>query len=99
MINRKNIHLATVFLFLLTFAITSCAKSLTKGTINRDCTGTYLELDDKDYLICNPNIVEDFQDGSSVKVNFKWKSSCLSNSIICQLYHESYGFVKILKIK
>ena len=71
------------------------------GKINRDCTGTYLELNNRDYLICNPAMTNSFSDGESVKVKYDKKSSCSSdpNQVICELYHKSYGFVEITEIK
>ncbi len=97
----KNIQLGVTVLFLLTLLMTSCSKSFSRGTINRDCTGTYLMLNNKDYLICNPSIADSYENDSSIKVKFKSKTSCSSNStgMICALYHKNYGLVEITEIK
>ncbi|PHR24414.1 MAG: hypothetical protein COA38_16615 [Fluviicola sp.] len=98
---KKNILFGTLSTLLILLTLSSCDKTTQKGKINRDCTGTYLELNDKDYLICNPTMTNSFQDGSSVRVKFKSESSCPSNSVtfICYLYHKSYGFVEITEIQ
>ncbi len=97
----KNIQLGVTVLFLLTLLMTSCSKSFREGTINRDCTGTYLKLNDKDYLVCNPLMTNSYQDGKTVNIKFKSKASCSSNpvSFACQLYHPNSGFVEIIEIK
>lgn len=97
----KNIQLTAVLLFLLTFSISSCSKPFRNGTINRDCTGTYIELNDRDYLICNPLMTDSYQNGKTVKVKFKSKTSCSSNSVsfACQLYHPNSGIIEVMEIK
>ena len=79
----------------------SCGKIMRNGKINRDCTGTYLELNNRDYLICNPSMTNSIPNGESIKVKYNKKSSCPSNPdlILCELYHKSYGFVEITEIK
>lgn len=69
--------------------------------INRDCTGTYIELNNKDYLICNPSMTDSFPNGSSVKVKYTSKSACPSEPGVsmCELYHKNYGSVEITEIK
>lgn len=98
---KKNILFGTLSALLILLTLSSCNKTTRNGKINRDCTGTYLELNDKDYLICNPTMTDSYQDGSSVKVKFESELSCPSNSgsFICELYHKNYGFVKITEIQ
>lgn len=88
-------------LLFLGITISSCNKSKTNAKINRDCTGTYLELDNKDYLICNPSMAESYANGSEIEVSFEFKSECNPNpnEVVCFLYHKSYGFVEIKEIK
>lgn len=95
----KKAHLITSVLF-LALIFSSCGKVMRNGKINRDCTGTYLELNNRDHLICNPSMTNSIPDGESVKVKFNTKSSCpSSDQNICELYHKSYGFVEITEIK
>lgn len=85
----------------ITLLLSSCGKITQNGEIIRDCTGTYLQLNNRDYLICNPAIVSSYPSGSQLKVKFRHISNCSSNSdqAICEMYHHSYGFVEIAEIK
>jgi hypothetical protein len=80
------------------FLFASCTKEVNSGKINRDCTGTYLELDNKDYLICNPSMTDSYSDGSEVLVQFDFKSEGKSFGT-CYMHHENYGFVEITYIR
>lgn len=88
-------------LLLLISSISSCNKSMTNAKINRDCTGTYLELNNKDYLVCNPSMAESYSNCSEIEVSFEFKSECNPNpnEAVCFMYHKSYGFVEITEIK
>lgn len=97
--NKKPFQFCILSLFIL-IGSTSCSKTFTRGSIERNCTGTYLELNKKNFLICNPEITESYSDGSTVKVRFDSKDSCSKKpGDICALYYESHGFVKIIEIK
>lgn len=66
---------------LLTLALSSCSTSikhdrLFTGTIVRDCTGTYIRVDDKeDYLVCNNEIFSDKKEGETVSVIYVFSKS------------------------
>lgn len=96
---KKTYVISTLFLLVLAFS--SCDKSARNGKIDRDCTGTYLRLNKKDYLICNPAMTDSYVDGSDIRVKFKFKSKCdnTGDHPVCELYHKSYGFVEITEIK
>jgi len=81
--------------------LTSCGKFTHKATIERDCTGTYIEINNRDYLVCNPSMVSSYSDGSSIKVKYTSVFECPtdSNTVVCELYHKNYGMVKITEIK
>ena len=57
---------------LFTLALSSCSTNikhdrLFTGTIVRDCTGTYIRVDDKeDYLVCNNEMLSDKKEGEIV---------------------------------
>ena len=95
----KGHTLASLLVIIL--LISACGKITRNGKIVRDCTGTYLKLNNKDYLICNPAIASSFADGSQVQVKFQHVSDCPNdpNQVMCELYHHRYGFVQITKIK
>ena len=84
------------------FAITilgSCGKFRGNATIVRDCTGTYLRMDNRDYLICNPSMAESYENGSSVTVKYQTDDECNLTGAACYMYHESHGNVKIISIE
>lgn len=97
---KKNIFVG-VFAVLFAMTMVSCSKGYQKATIDRDCTGTYIQLNDKDYFVCNPEMVSSYDEGSEIKVKFNSKSTCPQdpNQNICEMYHMNYGIVEITEIK
>lgn len=79
------------------FLLASCGKDVQNGKINRDCTGSYLELNNKDYLICNPSMTSSIPDGSEVSVEFSFKPEGKFYGV-CYMYHENHGFVEITAV-
>ena len=81
----------------------SCHKeSLQEMTVVRDCTGTYLRLDEKDYHVCNTEKVDGFVNGSKVKAGFKKIKNCngtASEAIVCLMFHQNEGWIEVGKIK
>ena len=93
----KNVVIGIFSLVLLA----SCGKFSRKATIERDCTGTYIELNDRDYFVCNPAIISSFPDGSSIKVKFDRVNECPSdtNLVLCEMYHKHFENIEITEIK
>ncbi|MDG1330987.1 MAG: hypothetical protein P8P74_01550 [Crocinitomicaceae bacterium] len=93
----KNLLMA-VFAILM---LASCGKYGRKATIDRDCTGTYLEINNKDYLVCNPSMINSYPDGTSLKVKYNTVPECRASSdtFFCELYHKNYGSIEITEIK
>ncbi|MGV0924996.1 hypothetical protein [Empedobacter tilapiae] len=91
---------------LFTLALSSCSTSikhdrLFTGTIVRDCTGTYIRVDDKeDYLICNAETLSEKKDGEVTSVVYDYEKTCkeLENKATCMMYHEHKGLIRIKKI-
>ena len=87
----------------LSLILLSCDKVKYQNTIVvKDCTGTYLRLDGKDYHVCNPENLSVYADGSIVKASFtKLKEyNCSSkDAIVCMMYHENEGWIQVNKIK
>jgi hypothetical protein len=91
-----------VIIGILSFVIlASCGKFSRKATIERDCTGTYIELNDRDYFVCNPAMISSYPDGSTINVKFNKVNECPSdtNLVLCEMYHKNYGNVEITEIK
>lgn len=97
----KKLALAFAFFFLLT--LFACEKVTSeKMTIVKDCTGTYLRYDGKDYHVCNIEEMAGFADGETVTATFKRVENCTSISsdiINCKLLHANEGWIEVEKIK
>lgn len=82
--------------------LTSCsaAKIDQKATIVRDCTGTYLRIDAKDYLVCNTDILKNYKEGHVVTATFKKVKDCpeFNGIMVCMMYHENEGTIRISKV-
>ena len=76
-------------------------KNGVEASITRDCTGTYVRIHDKDFLVCNINSVAEYNEGDKVKVSYKMVADCpkKEGSVVCMMYHENEGMVRILKVK
>ena len=87
-------------IFSLAF-LASCGKFSRRATIERDCTGTYIELNDRDYFVCNPQMISTYPDGSTIKVKFNKVNECQSdtNLVLCEMYHKHYGNIEITEIR
>ena len=78
--------------------ISSCSSiKNTEVTVVRDCTGTYVRSNEKDYHVCNLDVVKDVADGATVKLDFKKVSACpaMDSTIVCMMYHENEGWVEV----
>ncbi len=70
--------------------------------IIKDCTGAYLRQNGKDYHICNTDKVARFSDGEDVIATYKRIELCSGSAIreiVCARYHESVGWIEIMKIE
>jgi hypothetical protein len=86
------------FLIIATFF--ACQKEeLREVTIIRDCSGTYIRWNNKDYHVCNYEKIADYADNLVLTVDFYKISSCNDTSAVCELYHQNEGPVFIKKIK
>ncbi len=92
-----------LILLVLTAMFTSCKKEGNQTvTVERDCTGTYLRLDGKDYQVCNLEKVSSFSDGTTVTATFKKIKECngsAKDGIVCHMLHGNEGWIEVEKIK
>ena len=104
----KKIFLPLLAILLTTAACNkkdSAASNERRGTgsqrsgnmkVVRDCTGTYLQFDGKDYFVCNKSRLAPFADGSMVNAAFSRVTSCpASDDVVCMMYHEHAGTVEV----
>lgn len=70
-------------------------------TVIKDCTGSYLRYDQKEYLICNVETVEGIQSNTKVEVSYTLLDSCsaLNDIESCYMLHKYESIIKITKIK
>ena len=71
------------------------------GTIVRDCTGTYLQIDKKDYLVCNSAIFKNFKEGQTVSATFEKADYCseFEGQVVCMMYHKNDGKILVTSVK
>jgi len=96
-----NIFLLSIFSFLF-FSCASVHDSVQTGTIVRDCTGTYLRIgENKDYLVCNSDILTEKKDGEKVSLVFVYTKECAERDgkIMCMMYHENKGMIRVKSVK
>ncbi len=91
----------TILILGLIVLFASCNKVINQEmTVIKDCTGSYLRLNEKDYHICNIDIVEDINDGSVVKASFIKIDDCHdSEEIVCEMYHANEGWIEVSDIE
>lgn len=86
---------------LATALLYSCSKKGQQVTIVRDCTGTYLRMEGKDYHICNTEKTDAFVTGAEVRASFLKINKCKgqANDVpVCEMLHENEGWIKVKKI-
>ena len=66
----------------------SCKKESKTAVLHRNCTGTYLEIDDKMSRVCNFELLESYEQGDEVEVEYKKIKSCSAYNwtIVCSLF-------------
>jgi hypothetical protein len=97
----KNI----LYLLFLGFILANAAcqkENKVTMTVVRDCTGTYLQKDGKDYHVCNLEKVKNFDDGAKVTASYKRLKECKGSGIdqiVCLMYHQNEGWIEVTDIK
>ena len=89
-----------VILLILLTTFLSCSKVNNKNMIViKDCTGSYLRFNDKDYHICNMEVVDNFDNGTEVEASFKKIDECDNNWSECYMLHDNEGWINVTKIE
>lgn len=92
-----------VLLTLSTLLLAFCKKEPYKSSvIVRDCTGSYLRFENKDYHVCNPEQIQLYPNGATVYARFKQIEECNGTAVqgyICKLYHANEGWITIEKVR
>jgi len=89
-----------IILFLAVLTMSCTKRNGAEASVTRDCTGTYIRILEKDFLVCNINKLSDFNEGDKVQVSYKLESNCpeMDGRMVCMMYHENEGMVRILKV-
>lgn len=92
-----------LFLLGIVILFSSCRKEkLDRMTVVRDCTGTYLRFEEKDYHVCNISKLASYSDGAKVKVSFNRIEQCTlpnDGQAICEMMHINEGWIEVKEIK
>jgi len=101
--SKKLSHILSLGIFsALLFSCATVHDRLNTGTVVRDCTGTYLRVaENEDYLICNAEILESKKDGEKVSLVYDYTKECKERDgkIMCMMYHESKGMIRVKSVK
>ena len=90
------------FLLMSALFLTGCIKKECKSMlVVRDCTGTYLRLDGKDYQVCNIGKLSDLSSGTTVNATFHKINSCpeQDEAVVCMMLHENEGWIIVDKVQ
>jgi hypothetical protein len=88
---------------LISLFLLSCSKDAkVKVIVVKDCTGTYLKKEGKDYHVCNIEKVAKYADGTVVMASFTLLKECNgsgANQIVCMMLHENEGWIEVQDIE
>jgi hypothetical protein len=95
---KKLLLITTVAVLLTLF---SCKRETNTMTVVKDCTGTYLRMDGKDFQVCNIGKLTFFSSGTTVNATFKKIDNCkrLEGKVVCKMLHPNEGLIEIVKLK
>jgi len=81
-------------------ALVSCQKKTEKNaTVIKDCTGSYVHINDKDYLICNTERVENIETGTELSITYQKAENCdVLSPTLCEMYHKHEGTIEIIEL-
>jgi len=86
-------------LLLSVFVVSSCHKDCKSMIVVRDCTGTYLQDDGKDYQVCNKEKLAGYTNGETVNARYHKISDCTGDEVICMMVHVSEGWIEVDEVK
>ena len=94
--------LSFVALLAFIFSIQSCSKKAKTVEVIRNCTGTYLEINNAEYLVVNPSSIEFIETNSKISVDYQIEAQNdpLNEGLtICAMHYSYDGYVRVLKLK
>lgn len=94
----RNLAFSFAVISSFTVLLSGCSKKHADAEVVKDCTGTYLRIGKKDFLVCNYDLLSTFKIGEMIEVDFHKESDCTSFPFSCELYHPYETTVIIDKI-
>lgn len=90
-------------LFLATsiFAFTSCSKDFLQvdAIVEKNCTGSYLKINDNFFYVCNSEKVGSYSSGQTISVSYEALEGCKSKGTPnCDLNFNYEGIIEIKEI-
>lgn len=89
------------FLIVCSALLFACKKESWKNnaTIVRNCTGTYLRIENKDHYVCNYEKLSAYPEGITVSVRYKQIDQCDKNAYVCTMAYSYEGIIEVKKVK
>lgn len=91
-----------VLSFIAVISLSCTGPKMQEAAVIKDCTGSYLRINNKDYHVCNIEKLEGLENGVKIKASYRRLEKCTGpeqDAIVCMMYHENEGWIKIKKIK
>jgi hypothetical protein len=86
-----------LFFVLGVILLSGCKKECGEMLVVRDCTGTYLQHDGKDYQVCNIETLSGFTSGTTVNATYHKIASCSEQdeTVVCMMFHAREGWIVV----
>jgi hypothetical protein len=81
------------------FTLSSCSKDFIQvdAIVEKNCTGSYLKIDDKFYYVCNQDVIAAYTNGQQISVSYEALQGCKSKGTpSCDL---AFSYESIIEIK
>lgn len=81
--------------------LAACSKENKSATVIKNCTGTYLQVDNKIHRVCNYEILDEYSEGEEVEVSFETSRNCeaYDTLILCEMLFEYNKDIRISSVK
>jgi hypothetical protein len=93
----KHILFALPLLFLL-----SCQKEKADNAmVLKNCTGVYLQIDGKNYQVCNDEKLNAYKQGDLIDASFRHIDDCdaLAGRTVCAMAFPNEGWIEVARLK
>ncbi|MCI5059379.1 MAG: hypothetical protein MRY83_24920 [Flavobacteriales bacterium] len=90
-----------VVIVTLTIGMFGCSKKRnTDAKVIRNCTGIYLNVDNKNYKVCNRDILQNYENEEPLTATFKKAEDCdLQSELVCFMHFDFEHYIEIKDIK